>query len=207
MTAFSKLTHQNEVRDSVVKLQAEAKNEFENQAEKITKEVEDKSEEEIDDFVRNKFVKLNDIFLENSKMVENLIISRKPKKPVRTPQQTDEKYNKIYKEFEMVPTFTKELVSLINEPLLGKLPVACNEEYKYTGLSNLIYTSEEDCQSDIAVHISSTLTEQFGYDVTGIKSEDMMHQVIDNLIKNTFSLFSRNANPETLQIEFIRNAK
>ena len=47
--------------------------------------------------MRSKFQNLNEMFLKNSKNVEELVISKKPKKPVRTPGETDEEYNKKYK--------------------------------------------------------------------------------------------------------------
>ncbi|CAG8789577.1 22414_t:CDS:2, partial [Gigaspora rosea] len=48
---------------------------------------------------------------------------------------------------------------------------------------------------------------QFGYEVSDVKSEDMMHQIIDNLIKNVISLFSRHYNEATLLNEFRRNIR
>ncbi|CAG8519945.1 1137_t:CDS:2, partial [Cetraspora pellucida] len=83
-----------------------------------------------------------------------------------------------------------ELISLINEPLLRKLPVICGEEYKYPVLSNSVYTNKEDRQSGITLHISFILAEQFGYDVSGVQSEDIM--------------FNRHDNQGILQFEFSR---
>ncbi|KAF0383962.1 crinkler family protein [Gigaspora margarita] len=100
----------------------------------------------------------------------------------------------------------KGLIPLINEPLLGKLPATCSEEHKYPILSKVVCTNKEDCQSEIAIYISYILTEKFGYEVLNVKSEDMMHQIIDNLIMSTFTLFSHHNNKEALQIEFIRNS-
>ncbi|CAG8827284.1 12910_t:CDS:1, partial [Dentiscutata erythropus] len=77
----------------------------------------------------------------------------------------------------------------------------------YDGLSDLIYTNEEDRKCEMAVHITHILTEQFGYNISTIESKNMMHQVIDNLIKNTFTIFSRNAYPGKLQIELTRNTR
>ncbi|CAG8644882.1 23136_t:CDS:2 [Gigaspora margarita] len=115
--------------------------------------------------------------------------------------------SKLVKKFETIPTYAKELVPLINEPLLGKLPAIRSERFKYPILSNVIYSNKEDCQSEIAIYMSYILTEQFGYEVSDVKPEDMMHQIIDNLINTTFFLFSRHNNEGALQIEISRNTR
>jgi len=67
------------------------------QAEKIKEEMENKDEDEIEELVRSKFQNLNNMFLSNSKSVEELVISKKPKKPIRSSQETDENTRKNMK--------------------------------------------------------------------------------------------------------------
>ncbi|RHZ81524.1 hypothetical protein Glove_120g159 [Diversispora epigaea] len=95
------ITHlQNEVRDGVIRLQHEAKNAFEKETEKVKEKIETLSEDQVEDFVRNKFQNLNEMFLKHSKTIEELVISKKPKKPVKNPNETEEEFMKKYKAYE-----------------------------------------------------------------------------------------------------------
>lgn len=54
-------------------------------------------EDAIDEFVRNKFKTLNDMFLERSNQLEKYVLSKKPKKPEKNPNETNEEYEHKYK--------------------------------------------------------------------------------------------------------------
>lgn len=63
-------------------------------AEKIKEEIKDLNEDEIEQHVRNTFHNLNTLFLKRSKELEDYVIKKKPKKPVKLPKETDEEYEK-----------------------------------------------------------------------------------------------------------------
>jgi hypothetical protein len=63
-------------------------------AEEIKDEVSNLDEDEIEQFVRNKFNNLNTLFLKRSKELEDYVIKKKPKNPVRLPEETIEDYEK-----------------------------------------------------------------------------------------------------------------
>ncbi|CAG8543832.1 1430_t:CDS:2 [Ambispora leptoticha] len=101
----------NNVEGLVIKLQTDAKNEFEQQTEKVQSEIENLDEDDIEQFVSDKFNKLNTLFLKKSKKVEKFVLSKRPKKPVRTAEETDEEYNQKYKVYEESLGLYKSFVS------------------------------------------------------------------------------------------------
>ncbi|CAG8544149.1 8884_t:CDS:2 [Acaulospora morrowiae] len=106
-----------EFRLSVIRLQADAKSEFERKAEKIQEEVSEMNEDEIEDYVRGKFQKLNSLFLERSIDLEEYVIGKKPQKPVKNPDETNEEYqerNKAYEDdLKSYKTFTTWSMNII----------------------------------------------------------------------------------------------
>jgi hypothetical protein len=122
-TTIHDLQSRQEFEGNVLRLQAEAENEFEQKvlyhsnyleyicikliyltmnilllkAEEIKEEVSNLDEDEIEQFVRNKFNNLNTLFLKRSKELEDYVIKKKPKKPVKLPEETTEEYKKRQK--------------------------------------------------------------------------------------------------------------
>jgi hypothetical protein len=66
------------------------------QTEKLQHELAEMDENGIDQFVRNKFRNLNEMLLARSKDMEDYVISQKPKKPEKNPNETKEEYEKRY---------------------------------------------------------------------------------------------------------------
>ncbi|CAG8656716.1 17396_t:CDS:2 [Acaulospora morrowiae] len=91
---------EEEVQECVIKLQTKAKSEFEKQAREIKEEVEEMNEDQVEDYVHHKFQNLNAMFLENSRIVEELVLSKRPKKPVRHAGLISEEYQRMWDAYQ-----------------------------------------------------------------------------------------------------------
>ncbi|KAG9302057.1 hypothetical protein G9A89_021101 [Geosiphon pyriformis] len=104
------------VQKLVLVLQNDAKSEFDEkvillfmdvtfQAKKVQEEVENMNADEMEEFVHKRFEALNTLFLEKSKKIEEYVISKKPTKPVKTPNETEEEYERKREEYQNVQRF------------------------------------------------------------------------------------------------------
>ncbi|PKY53193.1 hypothetical protein RhiirA4_471266 [Rhizophagus irregularis] len=85
-------------KENVIRLQTNAKSEFEKQVDETKEKIANLDEDAIDEFVRNKFKTLNDMFLERSNQMEKYVLSKKPKKPEKNPNETNKEHENKYKE-------------------------------------------------------------------------------------------------------------
>ncbi|RGB34342.1 hypothetical protein C1646_742835 [Rhizophagus diaphanus] len=102
---------QEKFKGNVIRLQADAKSEFDKQVGETKEKIADLDEDAIDEFVRNKFKTLNEMFLERSKQMEEYVLSKKPKKPEKTPNETNEEYENKYKEYMAAYGLYREFIS------------------------------------------------------------------------------------------------
>ncbi|RIB16588.1 hypothetical protein C2G38_2189559 [Gigaspora rosea] len=99
--------------------------------------------------------------------------------------------NGLLQKFEVIPTQVNDLYSLINAPLLRKLPVTRDEETLHAELSEFVCTKEEERRSTIAVNISSALFSTIDRQFSGNKSESMLHYPLDSMIRVPLETFCR----------------
>ena len=115
------------------------------------------------------------------------------------------------KRFDSIPKHAQDLVSLIDEPLLGTLPVGkfefdmiqmqvCKFIIAFIILSTL---TSKSCQhpliaqslhpsyGKLSLITSYALTDPSGADISG-SSEDMLHSPLDMLVRNLLSTLSNN---------------
>ncbi|KAF0409183.1 crinkler family protein [Gigaspora margarita] len=88
----------------------------------------------------------------------------------------------LLRPFNTVPKNAEYLPLLIKALLERKLPVAANEEIKFSELQEFIFTCEVKRRSDMAIHISSILNDNIKQRFKNSISEDMMHMPLDLLI-------------------------
>jgi len=91
--------------------------------------------------------------------------------------------------FDTVPNEADDLMSLIATPLIRKLPVSFHEERKFPQFAEFIQTSDKECGSNLAKHISCLLTDTFEKQNLDDTTEDMMHWGIDSLIRVPLQIF------------------
>jgi len=84
-----------------------------------------------------------------------------------------------------------ELLPLINEPLLRKLPVTSDEGIIYPELSQYICTKEDERRSMLAKIISNVLCDTIDGQFLGNKSESMLHYPLDSMIRIPLETFNR----------------
>ena len=60
------------------------------------RQTEELDEDGIDQFVHEKFKKLEEMFLDRTKRMKEYVLSKKPKKPEKRPDETSEEYEKRY---------------------------------------------------------------------------------------------------------------
>ncbi|CAG8749011.1 15769_t:CDS:2, partial [Funneliformis caledonium] len=99
--------------------------------------------------------------------------------------------NGLLQKFEEIPTQVNDLQSLINVPLLRKLPVTSDEEIMYPELSDYVCTREEERRSTIAKNISSALASSIDREFSGNKSESMLQYPLDSMIRVPLETFCR----------------
>ena len=109
--------------------------------------------------------------------------------------------------FDTVPNEADDLMSLIATPLIRKLPVSFHEERKFPQFAEFIQTSDKECGSNLAKHISCLLTDTFEKQNLDDTTEDMMHWGIDSLIRVPLQIFRENLGGGVLPIEMDRNSK
>ncbi|POG65506.1 hypothetical protein GLOIN_2v1781656 [Rhizophagus irregularis DAOM 181602=DAOM 197198] len=114
----------------------------------------------------------------------------------------------LIQSFDTIPNKAHGLISLIDASLIRKLPVSFHEESKYPQLAEYIQTSDDECESSLAKHISCILTSDiFEKQILDGTSEDMLHWAIDSLIRIPLQIFRENLGGRVLPIEIDRNSK
>lgn len=114
----------------------------------------------------------------------------------------------LIQSFDTIPNQAHGLISLIDASLIRKLPVSFHEESKYPQLAEYIQTSDDECESSLAKHISCILTSNiFEKQILDGTSEDMLHWAIDSLIRIPLQIFRENLGGRVLPIEMDRNSK
>ncbi|CAB4481893.1 uncharacterized protein OCT59_029351 [Rhizophagus irregularis] len=103
---------QEDSKENVIRLQTDAKSEFEKQVDETKQKIANLDEDAIDEFVRNKFKTLNNMFLERSNQLEKYVLSKKPKKPEKNPNETNEEYENKYKEYMAAYGLYREFITL-----------------------------------------------------------------------------------------------
>ncbi|KAF0465662.1 crinkler family protein [Gigaspora margarita] len=118
--------------------------------------------------------------------------------------RTDVICDALIQPFSFVPSRAGDLTSLINAPLTRKLPVSKNEEIKYPLLADFIEKNDE-CRSDLSTYISGLII-GIGKQNLSNTSENMLHWVVDSIIRIPLQIFHENLGG-VLPIDLDRNTR
>ncbi|GBC14870.2 hypothetical protein RIR_jg40201.t1 [Rhizophagus irregularis DAOM 181602=DAOM 197198] len=94
----------------------------------------------------------------------------------------------LLKKFDIIPNKVEELKTLIDAPLLRKLPVTSDEEIMFPDISNYVCTTQGERRSAIAKINSNLFTIDTKF--SG-KSESMLHHPIDSMIRIPLENFNK----------------
>ena len=108
----------SEVKNKVLILKLSANSEFESRVEKVKKELENKDEEEINDFVTEQFNTLNEEFLKSSHEIEEYVKSVAPKKPKKENFDNEDLYKKALEDYETHLSNYKSFISWTTKIIL-----------------------------------------------------------------------------------------
>ncbi|GES95131.1 hypothetical protein RCL_jg19337.t1 [Rhizophagus clarus] len=113
----------------------------------------------------------------------------------------------LIQSFNTIPNHANDLRPLVSAQLVRKLPVSFYEEKKFPQFAEYIQTSDDECGSNLAKHISCLLTDIFEKQDFDDTSEDMVHWGIDSLIRIPLQIFRESLGGGVLPIEMDRNSK